>query len=359
MFHASIAVAAFVGAAALIAVRPWGLDEGLSACGLAILEVGFGVLSPAGAVASLRDALPVLVFFAVLLTLVGLLARTSLIDAGMNRLARLSQGSPVRLLGLTLAFAAAVTIVGTNDATALILPVAVAPLIVSNRLPATPYVLGICFVANSASLVLPTSNPATLLALAHLHVSPLVAAGPLAVAGVLATLATAGATLLIGRRSLAGAALAEVVAAGSRQSARAPVPWSLLALVAGFTILVTGLEQSGVTATLARSVRGVSPFEAGVAAGVAANLLNNLPTAIAVGAVVPNRLPHILSVIAGADLGPNLAPLGSLSNLLILAGARRAGIAVGWRRFLLWGLVLGPLSVLVGLAALALLLDAR
>ena len=358
MFHASIAVAAFVGAAALIAVRPWGLDEGLSACGLAILEVGFGVLSPAGAVASLRDAVPVLVFFAVLLTLVGLLARTSLIDAGVNCVARLSQGSPVRLLGLILAFAAAVTVVGTNDATALILPVAVAPLIVSNRLPATPYVLGICFVANSASLVLPTSNPATLLALAHLHVSPLAAAGPLAVAGVLATLATAGATLLMARRSLAGAALAEVVAAGSRP-ARAPVPWSLLALVAGFTILVTGLEESGVTATLARSVRGVSPFEAGVVAGVAANLLNNLPTAIAVGAVVPNRLPHILSVIAGADLGPNLAPLGSLSNLLILAGARRAGIAVGWRQFLLWGLVLGPLSLLVGLAALALFLGAR
>lgn len=350
MLPASIAVAAFLVAALLIAVHPRGLDEGLAACALAVIDLVGGAVSPVAGAAALRDTLPVLVFFAVLLGGVALLARTKLLGGVVSRLASLAGGDPVRLLALVLGLAALVSVVGTNDATALILPVAVGPLILLNRLPPAPYILGMAFVANSASVVLPSSNPATLLALVHLHVSPLAAAPALALAGLLATGATIGAVVLLSRRPLRGAVLARIVTAEDAPL-RGGAPWSLLALVAGFTILVTGLEETGVTASLAGAVRGVSAPLAGVAASIAANLLNNLPTAIAVGSVVPHTLGFELAVIVGADLGPNLTPLGSLSNLLILAAARRAGIEVSWRQFVLWGLLLGPLTVAAGLGA--------
>jgi arsenical pump membrane protein len=105
---------------------------------------------------------------------------------------------------------------------------------------------------------------------------------------------------------------------------------------------------------------GSTWFEAvatGVVTAVISGVINNLPAALLVSAGL-HAAHHLgslaLPVIVGADLGPNLAPFGSLSTILILAAVRRRGQPVPWGPLWRLGLVVGPLALLPTLCLVAL-----
>ena len=129
---------------------------------------------------------------------------------------------------------------------------------------------------------------------------------------------------------------------GRRGSPFDGVGWSLLAFVAAMSVVVAGLSGAGVTTWLAElllrpvadSPSAVLVVSAGMGA-VGSNLVNNLPAALVlVDAVQAAGLDpagiHAAAVgtIIGADLGPNLTPVGSVATLLWLVLLRQRGLDV-------------------------------
>jgi arsenical pump membrane protein len=87
-------------------------------------------------------------------------------------------------------------------------------------------------------------------------------------------------------------------------------------------------------------------------AALASVLVNNLPAASLLAARAPVHHPFYL--LAGLNLGPNLAVTGSLAWLLWLRAARVAGARPSIARASRIGLVAVPLSMALALAALTL-----
>ncbi len=113
-------------------------------------------------------------------------------------------------------------------------------------------------------------------------------------------------------------------------------PTSLFGLFGAAVLLgVLGRDWAGPARLLAHLS---GPATVAVAAA-AAVLVNNLPAASMLAAHVP---AHPLAALVGLNLGPNLAPTGSLAWLLWLRAARGAGSAPSLRVALRWG---WPLAV--------------
>jgi arsenical pump membrane protein len=56
--------------------------------------------------------------------------------------------------------------------------------------------------------------------------------------------------------------------------------------------------------------------------------------------------PFLFGALAGADLGPNLTPVGALSTMLWLVIVRRRGVEVSAWDFLKLGAIVAPLTLL-------------
>lgn len=164
----------------------------------------------------------------------------------------------------------------------------------------------------------------------------------------------AGRARRIGGVALGGAALLAILALVARnlqvERIRAHVSLSLFLYVAGLLVLVRGVEAVGFTTAAVRWLttlpRGsLGAVASGVAsAAVGANLLNNVPATLVLlsGSGGGHQLPFLAGVLAGADLGPNLTPVGSLSTMLWLVIVRRHGVEVSSFQYLKLGVVVTP-----------------
>jgi arsenical pump membrane protein len=142
------------------------------------------------------------------------------------------------------------------------------------------------------------------------------------------------------------------------------IGWSLLVFVAGMGVLVDGLSSAGVTAWLASLVLGpvrdtpAAVMAVSAAAGaVGANLFNNLPAAFVLadavhGAGLSAASAHAAAIgtIIGADLGPNLTPVGSVATLLWFVLLRQRGMEVSTWSYIRIGLIVTPVTILAALA---------
>jgi arsenical pump membrane protein len=306
-----------------------------------------------------------------------------------------------------------VTVLLSNDATAVVLTPAVYAATRAAKVEPLPYLFICAFIANAASFVLPISNPANLVvfgkqmppllewlrtfalpsvvaivvtylalrlaqrraldaAVAEVdNISPLTRGGKLAALGIAMTAVVLLTASALDRdlglpTFIAGAAVTALVLAIGRQS---PLPvlkgisWSVLPLVAGLFILVEGLNRTGVLAALARVLKDaatsspqITSWIAGIIVAVASNLVNNLPMGLIAAttsqiAQVPRHVTG--AILIGVDLGPNLSVTGSLATILWLIALRREGENVGASRFLKLGLVVMPPALLLSLFALS------
>ena len=142
------------------------------------------------------------------------------------------------------------------------------------------------------------------------------------------------------------------------------IGWSLLVFVAAMGVLVDGLSSAGVTAWLAELVIGpvrdapAAVMAVSAAAGaVGANLFNNLPAAFVLadavhraGLSAASAHAAAIGTIIGADLGPNLAPVGSVATLLWFVLLRQRGMEVSTWSYIRVGLVVTPVTIIAALA---------
>ena len=60
----------------------------------------------------------------------------------------------------------------------------------------------------------------------------------------------------------------------------------------------------------------------------------------------------LMALLVGVNAAPIITPWASLATLLWADQARRQGVQVRWRTFILLGLVIAPVAVVVGTGAI-------
>jgi arsenical pump membrane protein len=396
-----------------VIARPWNLPEFIWAVSGAVLLVLLNLLPWTEALTAAAKGTDVYLFLVGMMLLAEVARKEGLFDWLAARAVRYSRGSAKRFFLIVYVVGTIVTILLSNDATAVVLTPAVYAATRAAKVEPLPYLFICAFIANAASFVLPISNPANLvvfgaqmppllewlstftlpsvasIAATYLalrwsqrseldasvadaeDVTPLTIGGTLALIGIGMTALVLLVASALGRdlglpTFIAGAAVTALVLVIGRRS---PLPvlkdvsWSVLPLVAGLFILVEGLNRTGALPALARVLKqaaSASPHAtswiAGIAVALASNLLNNLPMGlIAATTSQAAQVPGYVSgaILIGVDLGPNLSVTGSLATILWLLALRREGEHVDALRFLKVGLLVMPPALLLSLCALS------
>ncbi len=149
-------------ATAAVIARPWQLPEWIWATLGAAALVASGLLPWTGALAGIRKGLDVYLFLAGMMLLAELGRREGLFAWLAALAVEHAGGSGQRLFVLVYGVGIAVTVLLSNDATAVVLTPAVYAAARAAGAEPLPYLLICAFVANAASFVLPISNPANL-----------------------------------------------------------------------------------------------------------------------------------------------------------------------------------------------------
>jgi arsenical pump membrane protein len=395
-----------------VIARPWNLPEFIWAIAGAALLVVFNLLPWPDALAAAARGTDVYFFLIGMMLLAEVARQEGLFDWLAAWAVRHSKASAKRLFLIVYVVGTIVTVLLSNDATAVVLTPAVYAATRAAKVEPLPYLFICAFIANAASFVLPISNPANLVVFGKQmppladwlrifalpsvvaivatylalwltqrraldtevaevgDISPLTTGGRLAAFGIVLTAVVLLVASAMGRdlglpTFVAGAAVTTIILLIGRQS---PLPvvrdvsWSVLPLVAGLFILVEGLNRTGVLPALAgllKEAATASPqatsWVAGIVVAVASNLANNLPVGlIAATTTQIAQVPaHVTgAILIGVDLGPNLSVTGSLATILWLIALRREGESVSALRFLKLGLVIMPPALLLSLAAL-------
>ena len=417
---APLAAVIFVVTIGLVIARPKRMTEATAALlGAAAMVLG-GLVSPSGAASDVAGHWNVLLFFVGLTGAAAVSERSGLFEALAGTSARLSRGSPRRLLAAVVAAGAVVAALLSNDAAALVLTPVVYVLVARFGLSPLPYVLACTFVADAASIALPVSNPVNVIVSDRLGVNAASLVPVLMPAALASVAALLGCLFVIYRRQLPArsplvpapdswaswggvprpllAAFGVAVAAfavasalnvplgptmaavwllllGVEWTSRRPkkpldgIGWSLLVFVASMGVLVDGLSSTGITAWLAQVVLGQvrdSPAAVMVvtafAAAVGSNLVNNLPAAFvfadavhSAGLSTASAHAAAIGTIIGADLGPNLTPVGSVATLLWFVLLRQRGLEVTTWSYIRIGLIVTPVTILAALGVALLL----
>jgi arsenical pump membrane protein len=346
--------------------------------------------------------------------MIPVVARTRIAACGRCAIAvALARGSPQRLFALVYAVGTVVTVLLSNDATAVVLTPAVYAATRAAGAPPLPYLFICAFIANAASFTLPISNPANLVvfgdqmppllswlsrfglaSLASIGVTYLVlrltqrralanaqiaraverpalgrggqmAAGDIVAVGICLLLCSAFAVKLGWPTFMCGSITAAAILALNRQS---PWPilrnisWEVLPLVAGLFVLVEGLDRTGIIRILNDLLRDAVAASAdgaawgvGIVVAIACNLVNNLPAGLVAGSVVAaNHVPAQVSdaLLIGVDLGPNLSVAGSLATILWLVTLKRERQDMTMLKFLRLGLLVMPPALILSIGCM-------
>src|SRR3954466_10418340 len=159
---ALLAFAIIIPATAGVIIRPFRLPEAVWAVAGAILLVALGLLPMADALTGIRKGVDVYLFLIGMMLIAELARREGLFDYLAAYAVEHARGSPQLLFLLVYAVGTLVTVLLSNDATAIVLTPAVYAASRAAGASPLPYLFICAFIANAASFVLPISNPANL-----------------------------------------------------------------------------------------------------------------------------------------------------------------------------------------------------
>lgn len=409
----------FFASIGLLMVRPKPLNEAAAVALGAAAMLTFSLISPLQSWQVLQENANVLLFFLGLMIISVVAERAGFFQWCAFKATQLAGNKSSALMGIVFALGTLITAFFSNDATALILTPLIFAIVKRHKLNPLPYVFACAFIANTASMLLPVSNPVNLLAVGKFGLTlgeylkflllpslllivvnlllfrwlfrqqlrevsqadqteeppkidpffltvsvglALTALGYLLVSafgGPLAYPAVGGAVLLL----ICGFGFKRV----SVKTVTSDISWSIFLFIFARALLVKGLENAGVIKILADQLAALAahgPLQAlvSVTLGTAlgSNLINNwsmmmvsvssLGALSAHSAVVNNSL--VYGAIMGADIGPNLTILGSLSSMLWLVLLRQRGLDIRPMQYIKLGLIVTPVLLVVGVLSL-------
>ena len=399
----------FVLTLILIMVRPKPLNEATAALLGAILMLATSTVSPAQAFDVLKVSANILLFFLGLMLVCTVADRAGFFEWSAFRAVRLADGKGRRLLLVIFGLGTVITAFFSNDATALILTPIVYVLVTRLRLDPLPYVFACAFIANTASIILPISNPVNLLPIDRFGLTLGEYLKFLFVPALLAISINIVLFLIIFRKSisasfkydssehlvkvdsffiftcvglvltaigyiltslyglplswpaLGGAAFLLIGGFAFRRlslkSVNSGISWSILLFIFSLSLLVKGLDNAGVTHTLGATLANLSSkgslgaiLATSFGTAIGSNFINNwsmMMVSVSSLGSISTPIPSfdqslIYSTIVGADLGPNIAILGSLSSMLWLVLLRQRGLNIHPVQYLKLGLIVAP-----------------
>ena len=371
MLHLIFGILIFVLTLGVIMVRPYRISEALAAAVGAILMLIGGYLSAKEAVQVLKGQWNIYGFFLGLMIISAIADRAGIFDILAAQTGRLARGSARWLLLGVFLLGMLITAFLSNDATALILTPVVFAMVTRLRLPPLPFMFACTFIADTASFLLPVSNPINILFLdsfggglgAYLQhmllpslfcigfniavflflfrgdlrrkyklkdlpsTEPpnraffnftLIALGCIAVAFVLASSFEAPLSI-----AALGGAIALLIGGwhyGPLQwkRLRGEISWALLIFISGMFLVIRGIENLGLTNGFASGLMllaGTNPLRSSLVVAIStalgANLINNVPMAIVAASTL--RAMGVSSqthpgLIYAAILGCDLGP---------------------------------------------------
>jgi Na+/H+ antiporter NhaD/arsenite permease-like protein len=346
---------------------------------------------------------PILLFVVAITVVTELAAEAGVFTALAQQTARWGRGRAWLLWLLVVVVATLSTIFLSLDTTAVLLTPVVVVLARHAGLSPLPFALTTVWLANTASLLLPVSNLTNLLAQHAMgSPSPLEFAALTAVPALVAIVVPAVVVFLVFRRPLsqrytpdardpidddvlfwcsaavvvallpalisglpvwlpassAAVVLIVLFALRRRSVLRfGMIPWQLIVLASGLFLFIEALHAVGlatVLATIAGS--GESPLNLLRLAGtgmVGANAIDNLPAYLALEPVAETPV-RLVALLIGVNVGPLITPWASLATLLWHQRLSALDVEISWRRYMLLGLIVAPVTVALATLALAL-----
>lgn len=409
----------FTLAIALVMTRPRPLNEATAAALGAVVMIIIGLVSPAQAWEVLQANANVLLFFLGLMLISIVADQAGFFEWCAFKAVKLAHGKGPWLLSIVFTLGAVLTAFFSNDATALILTPIVFTLVTRLKLNALPYVFACAFIANTASMLLPVSNPVNLLAvqkfgltlgeyfkflllpslvviainvglfgiifrkvISVISVDGLpeesikvdafflavsIGLGLIAIGYILVSIyglplsypAMAGAILLLAIGFSFGRLKFGKITSG--------ISWYIFLFIFALALLVKGLDNAGVIQVIANGLEHLAShgslqalFSITLGTAFGSNLINNwsmmmvsvssLSTLAAQSPVFHKVL--VYGAIMGADVGPNIAILGSLSSMLWLVLLRKRGLDIHPLQYLKLGLIVAPPMLIIGVLSL-------
>jgi arsenical pump membrane protein len=396
-----ISAVLLAGVLAFAVIRPRGLPEAVVAVPAAVIAVVAGLTPVPDALAELRELGPTVGFLAAVLVLAHLAAAHGVFRYAGRVAARLSKGSPVRLLGAVFVAASLTTAVLSLDATVVLLTPVVLVTAARAGVRSRPSSYASAHLANSASLLLPVSNLTNLLAFAASGLTFLGFAAAMALPWVAVIIAeylvfrwffrddlkvrvepqvngtdvpAPRYALVVLALTLAGFAVAQPlgvhpawVAVAGALALAVPLrssPLTLLreanpafcAFVLALGVVVAAVRAHGLGSLIDHLVPDHAALPemlamAGLAA-VLSNVLNNLPATLVLLPGVESSPGLLLAMLIGVNVGPNLTYVGSLATLLWRQILHNEDAAPDAGQFLRLGLATVPVALVAGVCAL-------
>jgi arsenical pump membrane protein len=381
----------------LVALGPRRIPPWVWPCAGALILVALQAESLPSAASSITSKWNVLVFIAALMLISAAADESGLFSWIAGVIVARANGSRTKLFTYLFLGGALLTIVMSNDTTAVVFTPIVYRAVSVRGLTALPFLYACTFVADTASFGFPFSNPANILVLprpeliqfiVHLTIPMLVAVAlnlaifrfifrdalegdypfalpppldartrnvliAMALVALLYFLAV-GFDIPLGPIAMLGALIVLVAARANPRVVMARVSWTTLVLLCGLFVLLDAVEHKGAIVWALRGLHDaahsgaiVEILVAAFGAAVASNLINNLPVAAMSGTIVA-QTGHALAYpfIAGVDVGPNLSTTGSLATILWLSIVRERGFHVSVREYARLGFCVVPPTLL-------------
>ncbi|OGO02001.1 MAG: hypothetical protein A2Y59_02800 [Chloroflexi bacterium RBG_13_52_14] len=399
--------------------RPRPLNEATAALLGAVLMLATSIVSPSQAFGVLKDIDNILLFFLGLMIICVVADHAGFFEWCASKAVKLAGGKGLRLLLVLFGLGTLITTFFSNDATALVLTPIVYVTVTRLKLNPLPYVFACAFIANTASMMLPISNPVNLLPVDGFGITLGEYLRFLLLPTILAITINVVLFILIFRKAisasfkydgtgfsvkvdsffiftcisltltaigyivtsvyglplswpaLGGAVVLLTGAFAFRRlnprGVNSGISWSILLFIFSLALLVKGLENAGVTEALGRAMADLSSQNTlgailatcfGTAVG--SNLINNwsmmMVSVSSIGeisnSVAASGQGLIYSSIIGADLGPNITIIGSLSSMLWLVLLRQRGLNIHPLQYLKLGLIVAPPMLIIGALSL-------
>ncbi len=151
--------------------------------------------------------------------------------------------------------------------------------------------------------------------------------------------------LPLGLIAIGGAIIMLVLGGQEPESIFSSVDWGTIFFLISFYIIVGGLSKSGVLTAFADDVVQILSFHPAIASnlnmwvcGLSSSVVDNIPMTLTlipvmehVSAVTGFSLKILgWGIVFGANLGGNLTPIGSPSNIIALGILKKEGVSVSW-----------------------------
>lgn len=158
-----------VGVLTLVGImtRPFRWNESQIAMGGAATLLLLGLMRPADAARTLVRDWNTFLFFLGMMGISAMAETAGLFDWLAVQAARLARRSAARLFLNVFLLGTVITMIFSNDTTALILSPVVYVLVTRLRLPVLPYLFACTFIADTASFLLPISNPINIIVMSR------------------------------------------------------------------------------------------------------------------------------------------------------------------------------------------------